>query len=268
MLLEFTKMEGCGNDYIYVDADRFAIPDPAALSVRLSDRHFGIGADGLVLISRRGEACFSMRMFNADGSEGLMCGNAARCIGKYVFDKGLTDKLMVELQTRSGGRRLHLHPGADGLVDTVTVGMGNYRILAPALTLEAGGEQFTGVHVDVGNPHFVVFVPDADSVELERIGPAIERHPLFPERINAEFVSACGDSSLRMRVWERGSGITKACGTGACATAAAAVDKGLAGSPCTVLMDGGSLEVSCDATSHSLLMHGPARTVFEGRAEV
>ena len=264
MRLEFTKMEGCGNDYIYIDAARFDVADPAALSVRLSDRHFGIGADGLVLIGRCPEADFSMRMFNADGSEGAMCGNAARCIGKYVFDRGLTDKRSLTLSTKSGIKQLTLHTGADGLVDSVTVGMGGFRIEAEEFSVEAGGSLLRGVLVDVGNPHFVVFCPDADAVDLRRVGPLAERH--FEGGRNVEFASVRPDGSIRMRVWERGSGITLACGTGACATAAAAVTLGLAGSPCLLRMDGGTLQVTCkDGT---LLMNGPARTVFDGWVEV
>ncbi len=273
MLLEFTKMEGLGNDYIYVDSCRFPVNDPSALAVKLSDRHFGIGSDGLVLIGRSDKADFSMRMFNADGSEAQMCGNAARCIAKYVFDKGLTDKGTITLDTLSGIKTLSIHKGEDGLVSSVTVDMGTARIAEKYLELEAAGRRFRGYLVDMGNPHFTVLCKDAEAIDLERFGPAIEHHPLFPERINAEFVSfipatACPaagaeGSRLRVRVWERGSGITLACGTGACAAVAALVNSGIASSPCCVVMDGGSLEVSCSANG-SLQMTGPARTVFEG----
>ena len=266
--IEFTKMEGLGNDYIYVDAARFPVDDPAALSVRLSDRHFGIGADGLVLICPSQKADFRMRMFNADGSEGLMCGNAARCIGKYVSDKGLTDKAVIELETASGIRRLALHKGPDGCVDSVTAGMGQFRIIDPALTVEACGSSFTGAVVDVGNPHFVIVVPDAAAVDPSLAGPVIEKLPVFPARTNVEFISAIGPSGLRMRVWERGSGITMACGTGACASAAAAVCAGIVSSPCDVTMDGGTLGIIVDAQSRDLMMSGPARTVFEGSVEI
>lgn len=301
MRLEFTKMEGLGNDYIYVDAGRFAIDDPSELAVRLSDRHFGVGADGLVLIGSSVCADFSMRMFNADGSEGKMCGNAARCVAKYVYDKGLTRSLELSLETLSGVKRLFLRLGADGLVESVTVDMGGFEIVQKELTLKACGQVFRGTLVDVGNPHFVVFCHDADSVDLAAVGPAIENHPLFPDRINVEFVSvlpgdsagksindvSCGISSghLRMRVWERGSGITLACGTGACATAAAALTLGLpgnipnpdlsgpitpSGSSCdfpsgisyTIVMDGGPLQIF--SNHGALLMTGPARTVYSG----
>ena len=264
MRIRFTKMEGLGNDYIYVDATRYEISDPAEVSRSLSDRHFGIGADGLVLIGRPQDADFSMRMFNADGSEGLMCGNAARCIGKYVYDNGLTRSQKLSLETASGVKRLLLHLGGDGLVESVTVAMGGYDIENPCLELEAAGSVFKGAVVNVGNPHFVVFCEDAEAIDLERFGPALERHPAFPGRTNVEFVSVMPGSSgyLRMRVWERGSGITLACGTGACATAAAAVSAGIVSSPCTIVMDGGELLVSCD--KDLLFMRGPARKVFDG----
>lgn len=267
MRLGFTKMEGLGNDYVYVDARRFCVEDPAALSVRLSDRHFGIGGDGLVLIGDSPCADFSMRMFNADGSEGAMCGNAARCIGKYVYDKGLTTKRELTLDTLSGVKQLSLHIGEDGLVESVTVGMGSYRIEERELELEAAGAVFRGSVVNVGNPHFVIFCPDSDVVELEKYGPALECHPCFPGKTNVEFASLAAPGVLRLRIWERGSGITMACGTGACATVAAAVARGVAQSPCEVRMDGGSLQVSCKDDG-TLLMKGPARFVFEGSVEI
>ena len=265
-LIEFTKMEGAGNDYIYVDVSRFPIEDPAALSVRLSDRHFGIGADGLVLIGPSDTADFSMRMFNADGSEGLMCGNASRCIGKYLWDKGLTKAQTITLQTASGPRSLLVRPGPDGLAESVTVGMGGYRIVERELEIEAGGSTFKGTVVDVGNPHFVIPVPDAEAVDLPTVGPLIENHPAFPGRINAEFVSQKAPGQLRMRVWERGSGITLACGTGACATAAAWA--GEAGGVFKLECDGGTLEIEVDPSGNGILLSGPARIAFEGTVEI
>lgn len=256
-------MEGLGNDYIYVDESRFPIPDPSDVSIKLSDRHFGIGADGLVLIGPSQAADFSMRMFNADGSEGLMCGNAARCIGKYVYDMGLTDKRVIDLETASGVRRLNLHLGPDGTVESVTVGMGSYNIVERELVLEAAGRCFTGMHVDVGNPHFVVFVPDADAEDVAAVGPLLETQ--VPGGINVEFASV-RSGGIRMRVWERGSGITLACGTGACATAAAAFEQGLCEGTCSVLMDGGTLQISIQ--DGTILQRGPASMVFEGSVEV
>ena len=275
MRLEFTKMEGLGNDYIYIDAARFHIEDPSSLAVRLSDRHFGIGSDGLVLIGRSDKADFSMRMFNADGSEGQMCGNAARCIGKYVYERGLTSKTTLKLETPAGVKTLYLHLDPDGLVGSVSVDMGHARVLQRDLAVEACGQSFRGSVVDVGNPHFVILCDDAEAVDLERIGPAIEHNPLFPDRINVEFVSVVMPGSLsshvmpdtighlRMRVWERGSGITLACGTGASASAAAMVTAGIVSSPCKILMDGGTLTLHYNADG-TLLMEGPARIVFEG----
>jgi len=262
-------MEGLGNDYIYVDAGRFQISDPASLSIRLSDRHFGIGGDGLVIIGPSSCADFSMRMFNADGSEGRMCGNAVRCIGKYVYERGLTDKRELTLETLSGVKQLTLHTGPDGEVESVAVGMGGFVIEQKDLALEAAGAVFHGTVVNVGNPHFVIFCDDAEAVDLPAVGPAIEKHPLFPDRINVEFVSVILSEAkdlLRMRVWERGSGITLACGTGACATAAAAVTAGIVSSPCTIVMDGGELQIAC--TDGSIMMKGPARFAFDGVVEI
>ena len=263
--IQFTKMEGLGNDYIYVDATRFQIGDPAAVSRLLSDRHFGIGADGLVLIGRPQNADFSMRLFNADGSVGLMCGNASRCIGKYVYDKGLTDKTELALDTLSGIKHLSLHLNAEGTVETVTVDMGAPGKVVPDTTVEACCRSFTGVYVDVGNPHLVIQVEDAEAVPLTVWGPAIERLPLFPGGVNVEFFSLVEPGKVRMRVWERGSGITLACGTGACATATAAMTRGIVDKKCTVVMDGGPLQIENAGT---LLMTGPARTVFEGETEL
>ena len=298
--IDFTKMEGAGNDYIYIDVSRIPVGNPAELSRHLSDRHFGVGADGLVLITPSDRADFGMRMFNADGSEGRMCGNAARCIGKYLYDKGLTRKLDLSLETVSGIKHLSLRPGPDGSIESVTVGMGRITAAPAELNIEAAGEHFTGTVVDVGNPHFVIFCENAESVDLERIGPAIECHPLFPGRTNVEFVSEDAHGRLRMRVWERGSGITLACGTGACAVAAAASAKSTAAcaqhhaacaehtaafsehtaesvthsttaekEPCTfdIVCDGGTLRVQL-APDGELLLSGPARTVFEGTLEL
>ena len=271
MIIQFTKMEGAGNDYIYVDASRFPVEDPAALSRRLSDRHFGIGADGLVLICPSEVADFRMRMYNADGSEGLMCGNAARCIGKFVHDKGLLDgRSELTLETLSGIKTIKLHTGADGCVDRASVGMGSFRASEP-LAINLNGRSVEGISVDVGNPHFIIFVPDASGVNPALLGPAIERHPSFPDRTNVEFVSLEAPASagspgrLRMRVWERGSGITLACGTGACASAAAASLR-FGGTCYEVACDGGTLRV--DVSGSELVLSGPARTVFEGTIQI
>ncbi len=255
--LRFTKMQGLGNDYVYVDARGGAPENPSELSKRISDRHFGIGADGLVLIGLSDSADFSMRMFNADGSEGRMCGNAARCIGKYVFDRGLCSGDSFTLDTLSGIKTVRREPGGLFSVD-----MGRFcRMQAPSSVCG-----FAGTGISVGNPHYVMFVPDAEAVDLPAAGPRIEHDAAFPEGVNAEFVSLLADGSMRMRVWERGSGITLACGTGACATAACACLLGHAefGRPVLIRMDGGTLQVCVDGESGKILMTGPAETVFEG----
>ena len=250
--MRFTKMQGLGNDYLYVWAD--SLPeDAAALSVRLSDRHFGPGADGMIWILPSERADFRMRIFNADGSEAKMCGNGIRCVGKYVYDKGLTDKTALCIETGAGLRRLWLRT-EDGRVRSVRVDMGTARV-----TDRPDGS----VLVDVGNPHLVRFVADAETAPLETEGAELSAS--VPDGINVEFVSCPGPERLRMRVWERGSGITMACGTGACASAAAAVRRGLcpSGRPITVCLDGGELEVTVDAEGR-VRMEGPAEIVYEG----
>ena len=256
----FVKMQGLGNDYIYLWG---TFDDPAALSRRLSDRHFGIGGDGIIVISPSETADFRMRIFNADGSEALMCGNGIRCVGKYVYDRKLTRKTELSVETASGIRHLTLHP-ENGVVDAVTVDMGRGEVLGER-TLRVCGTEITVTEVSVGNPHAVTFVQDAEQAPLAAVGAAISAHEAFPDGINAEFVSVSGRNTLRMRVWERGSGITLACGTGACACAAAASAKHLcdASAPVTVITDGGKLTVRISDTGE-LFMTGPAVTVFEG----
>lgn len=273
--ISFTKMHGIGNDYIYVDTQRFPLPDPEALSRLWSDRNKGIGGDGLVLIGTSPVADFSMRIFNNDGSEARMCGNASRCIGKYVYDNGLTDKTTVTLETLSGIKVLHLHLGEDGRVATVTVDMGEPQLAVPSQCalqdgqcldkdLEAGGRNYRGTFVSMGNPHFVIFVDDITAVDLPIEGKALEHHEIFPERCNIEFVQLTAEGHLRTRVWERGSGITLACGTGACATAVAAVVTGRSGRTATVDMDGGTLHIEWRESDNHIYMTGPATSVFTG----
>ena len=266
--ISFTKMEGLGNDYIYIDENRFPIDNPGELAVRLSDRHLGIGGDGIILIGPSSVADFRMRMFNADGSEGLMCGNGARCVGKYLYDKHLTDKTTISLETLSGVRTLKLHPGQDNKVQSVTVEMGEYSLTGAPRVLNACGREFCGTGLSVGNPHYVIFLDDADTLDISLYGPGIENNPAFPERTNVEFAKVLSDNTIRMRVWERGSGITLACGTGACATAAAAVELGLVKDSCIVVMDGGSLAIDCDKAGRKLVLTGPANTVFDGTVEI
>lgn len=259
--MKFTKMEGLGNDYVYV----YGAPgDPEALSVKLSDRHFGIGGDGLVLISLSDVADFRMRIFNADGSEAKMCGNGVRCVGKYVYDKGYTKKTEIAVETLSGIKYLRLFI-KDGKVDTVSVDMGEVTVGREENLDVAGGVRL--IPVDVGNPHAVIFVDDADKAPVDTVGPLIEKDPRFPGGVNVEFVSVTGRNRLRMRVWERGSGITMACGTGACASVAAAVAKGYCdeGTDVSVTLDGGVLTIRKDGDK--VTMTGPARTVFEGEIE-
>ena len=259
--MHFTKMHGLGNDYLYVFGE---VPDDiAALSVRLSDRHFGAGSDGMIYISPSQVADFKMRIFNADGSEAMMCGNGIRCVGKYVYDKGYTDNTLLHIETLSGIKELELTV-RHGKVQYVAVQMGKACVRADD-SLQIGTQTLEYTPVSVGNPHAVVFTDDAEAVELESIGPQIEHHPDFPDGVNAEFVQVLSDTELRMRVWERGSGVTMACGTGSCASAAAAVRKGFCkqGEPIAVHLDGGTLHITV-ASDGSVTMTGPAETVYEG----
>lgn len=259
--MHFTKMHGLGNDYLYVYGE--APEDIAALSQKLSDRHFGAGSDGMIYISPSAVADFKMRIFNADGSEAMMCGNGVRCVGKYVYDKGYTDKTCLKIETLSGVKCLQLHV-AGGTVKSVTVNMGK-AAAQPERTLSVNGRTYTYTPVSVGNPHAVIFTEAVNAVPLETLGPAVERHPDFPGGVNVEFVQVLSGTHLRMRVWERGSGVTMACGTGSCASVAAAVKNGYcrAGQPVTVQLDGGTLEITVSEAGR-VTMTGPAETVYEG----
>ena len=270
-------MHGAGNDYIYVDTTRYPIENPEELSKKWSAPHTGIGSDGLVLIGRSDKADFSMRIFNADGSEAKMCGNASRCIGKYLYDYKLTSKTEITLDTLSGIKILKLHV-TDDKVDTVTVDMGvpsdepvNYdgKGSKPMKEhpIEIDGIRYTGTTVSMGNPHLVTFVEDITQINLPEIGPQLENYHLFPDRTNVEFAQIVGKDTIRMRVWERGSGITQACGTGACATAVAAVLHGLAGRKCDIIMDGGTVTIEWEEATGHILMTGPATKVFDGEME-
>lgn len=258
--MHFTKMHGLGNDYLYVYGEP---ENPSALSIRLSDRHFGAGSDGMIWISPSTAADFKMRIFNADGSEAKMCGNGIRCVGKYVYDKGYTDKTHLTVETLSGIRTLELHVSG-GRVKSVTVDMGK-AAAGEELTLSVEGQRVICTPVSVGNPHAVVFVADIDQAPLTTLGPKLEHHEAFPEGVNAEFVQVLGENELRMRVWERGSGVTMACGTGACASAAAAVKKGFCryNEPISVRLDGGTLDIQI-APDNTVTMTGPAETIYEG----
>ena len=267
--VRFVKMHGAGNDYIFVDTSLYPIENPEAAAIAWSRYHFGIGSDGLVLIakSETPDANFTMRIFNADGSEGLMCGNACRCIGKYVYERGLTDRRHISLKTASGIKMLDLTVDESGTVTSVTVDM-----LAPALEDESlfltDGEALPdGVFVSMGNPHYVIFVDDIDKVDVQSEGPKLERHSRFPERCNIEFAQV-GDDGIRMRVWERGSGITMACGTGACATAVAAAITGRCGRHSSIIMDGGTLDIDWREADGHVYLSGPAAIAFEGTIEL
>ena len=277
--IHFAKMQGAGNDYIYVDTSLYPIADPAAAAIAWSDRNNGIGGDGLVLIGKADNAAsdFSMRIFNADGSEADMCGNAARCIGKYIYDKRLSRKKMIRLATPSGIKNLWLKIGNDDYVDNVTVDMldpvfynGKQFTGIPLKEneLEAAGRCFEGMFVSMGNPHFVIFVADIDSLDVFKYGPELESDPVFPLRCNIEFAQVVSPECIRVRVWERGSGITKACGTGACATAVAASLTSRACNKVRVAMDGGDLNVEWTPPVGHVYLSGPAEFVYEGDIDI
>ena len=289
--IPFTKMHGCGNDYIYVNTMQYDIPDPVAAAIKWSDRHKGIGSDGLVLIDRSPipEADFSMRIFNADGSEAMMCGNASRCIGKYLYEKihpwplpirggdGFQET-EIRLLTLSGIKILYLHI-VDCIVESVTVDMGapvfedesqfNTTIgksLSNPLHYRDGKGGGSALFVSMGNPHYVIFTDNVDQVG--DTGRVLEHHPAFPQRCNIEFARIEADGSIRTRVWERGSGITQACGTGACATTVAAALTGRAGRKSSIVMDGGTLTIEWREMDNHVYMTGPAEFVFDGKIEL
>ena len=253
-------MEGLGNDYIYLNCMETMAEEPDKLARVLSERHFGVGSDGLICIKPGQRGDFTMEMYNADGSRGAMCGNGIRCLGKYVYDKGLTRKRCLTVDTDAGPRTLELHVGQNG-VEQVTVDMGAAQVF-PVVELEAAGEGLCVVPVSVGNPHAVIFCPDAAAVDLERLGPAVECHPQLPERSNVEFVSLSDRVHLEICVWERGSGVTLACGTGACAAFAAACKAGLCEHRVEAYLPGGTLQL--ELRGKHIFMTGPAHTVFEG----
>ena len=279
MQKKFWKMHGIGNDYIYFDCFDWQPDDPAALAVKLSDRHFSVGGDGVVLIMRSAVADARMRMFNADGSEGKMCGNAIRCIGKFLYEIKGMQKPVLKVETLSGIKTLSVN-AENGVVRSVRVDMGAAELRpsriparfegerAVNVPLVADGKEYRVTCVSMGNPHCVTFVDDPYSVDLERTGPAFEHHAAFPERVNTEFVRVDGRNELTMRVWERGSGETWACGTGACAVATAGVLNGFcdAGAEITVHLRGGDLSVSY--TPEAVYMTGPAAFAFTGEVEI
>lgn len=275
MKISFTKMQGIGNDYIYLNCFHGEPENPAALAVAMSPRHFSVGSDGLVLICPSGVADAKMRMFNADGSEGKMCGNAIRCVGKYLYDNRMTEKTELTIETLSGIKKLTLFT-ENGTVSSVKVDMGKYDLTPAALPVLSdremidspvmvGGREYRLTAVSMGNPHAVCFLPEVGMLELEKIGPDFENLPIFPERVNTEFVRVIDQTTLEMRVWERGSGETYACGTGACATVSAAVVNGLcpADTDITVRLIGGELKIRC-CSDRTVLMTGKAKKIYEG----
>lgn len=282
MKLKFVKMQGCGNDYIYVDCTGKDLRDEAELSKRLSDRHFGIGADGLILIRKSNKADFRMSMYNADGSEGKMCGNGIRCVGKYVYDHGLTAKNKITIETLSGIKTLDLTV-KNGAVVSARVDMGRPELSPEKIPVIApeGATKVVGrvlqmddenagevTCISMGNPHCVLFVEDVDALILSELGPKFENHEVFPERVNTEFVQIISENEIKVRVWERGSGETLACGTGACASVVAAVLTGLTGRSVLVHLPGGDLNIDYDQAKDRVYMTGPAVTVFSGEIEI
>lgn len=259
--MHFTKMHGLGNDYLYVYGE---VPENIEdLSIKLSERHFGAGSDGMIYISPSEIADFKMRIFNADGSEAKMCGNGIRCVGKYVYDKGYTDKKHLKIETLSGIKTLDLQV-SNGKVKMVSVGMGK-AVVSDDLTLDIDGEKVICTPVSVGNPHTVNFVRDIEKAPLLSLGPEMEHHSAFPDGVNVEFVEVMDEYTLRMRVWERGSGVTMACGTGACASTAAAIKFGYCSfdNEISVVLDGGTLKIKI-APDYSVTMTGPAEMIYEG----
>lgn len=272
--VRFTKMHGAGNDYIYIDTSLYEIPDPEKTAIKLSDRHTGIGGDGLVLIGKPEagiDADFSMRIFNADGSEAMMCGNASRCIGKYVHDKNLTQKTTIRLSTLSGIKILKLSLDAEGKTESVTVDRLEPALSCPAQydetscgRLTAAFRTFNGTFVSMGNPHFVIFTDDVENIDIVKYGSELEHNAAFPQRCNIEFAQITGKDTIRTRVWERGSGVTMACGTGACATAVAAAFTGRASRKSTIVMDGGELHIEWNEADNHVYLTGGAEFVFDG----
>lgn len=278
--MKFTKMHGIGNDYIYVNCFEEKVDNPEKVSIYVSDRRKGIGSDGLVMIMPSDKADFRMRIFNADGSEAMMCGNATRCIGKYVYDKGLTDKTEITLETNSGIKYLTLFP-ENGKVEFVEVDMGK-AILTPkdipvnsdkesfiSEPVEVDGKEYKITCVSMGNPHAIVYMYDIKDLELEKIGPSFENHKLFPDRINTEFIEVIDSHTLNMRVWERGSGETFACGTGACASVVASVLNGYCNhdEEVTVHLRGGDLKITWNSDG-TVIMKGPAALICDGDIDV
>lgn len=277
--MKFTKMQGIGNDYVYVNCFQETVEDPAKTARIVSDRHFGVGSDGLILIKPSEKADFEMDMYNADGSRGAMCGNGIRCVAKYVYDYGLTDQTRITVDTASGVKTLELQV-ENGKAVRVKVDMGA-PILEPERIpvksekervvnepVSVGGAEYRMTCVSMGNPHCVVPVEDVDGLEIEKIGPLFENHPMFPDRVNTEFIRVLDRNTVQMRVWERGAGETWACGTGACAVAVACALNGWTEEKVLVKLRGGDLEIFWDRDKNAVFMTGPAAVVFEGEIDL
>lgn len=277
--MKFTKMHGLGNDYVYVNCFEEKIDNPPAVARFVSDRHFGIGSDGLIMINPSKTADFEMEMYNADGSRGEMCGNGIRCVAKYVYDYGLTDKTQISVETLGGIKYLDLTV-EDGKVSLVKVDMGKPKLeadLIPIISereqvidepIEVDGKEYHMTGVSMGNPHTVIYVDDVKGLDLEKIGPKFENHERFPKRINTEFVHCIDRQTVEMRVWERGSGETLACGTGACAVAVSSILNNLTDTQVTVKLLGGDLQIEWDQKKNHVFMTGPAKVVFDGVIDI
>ncbi len=301
--MKFTKMHGAGNDYVYVDCTKNDLNNPSEIAIKVSDRHFGIGSDGLILIKPSDKADFFMDMYNADGSRGKMCGNGIRCVGKFVYDNKLTDKTTVTIDTLSGVKTIKLNIGSDGKVESARVNMGapvlqpsqvpvditeleSYKnmskeqmqkekeyVTEPVVSehIKVNDKEYEVTCVSMGNPHAIVYLDndiDIKKFEIEKIGPAFENHKAFPDRINTEFIQVLDKDNLNMRVWERGSGETLACGTGACASLVATVLNGKCNDTATLHLLGGDLKITWDKKDNTVYLEGPAKTVFTGEIEL
>ena len=277
--MKFTKMHGLGNDYVYVNCFEEKIDNPPAVARFVSDRHFGIGSDGLIMINPSQKADFEMEMYNADGSRGEMCGNGIRCVAKYVYDYGLTDKTQISVETLGGIKYLDLTV-EDGKVSLVKVDMGKPELEADRIPIisereqvidepiEVDGKEYHMTGVSMGNPHAVIYVDDVKGLDLEKTGPKFENHERFPKRINTEFVHCIDRQTVEMRVWERGSGETLACGTGACAVAVSSILNNLTDTQVTVKLLGGDLQIEWDKEKDRVFMTGPAKVVFDGVIDI
>ena len=277
--MKFTKMHGIGNDYVYVNCFKETVEHPIEAAIKVSDRHFGIGSDGLILIKPSEVADGKMEMYNADGSQGAMCGNGIRCVAKYMYDYGITDKTSISVETKSGIKYLDLTI-RDGKVDTVKVNMGTPILKAADIPVRSekeqvidepvmvDGKEWKITCVSMGNPHAITYIDDVKNLEIEKIGPKFENHEIFPDRVNTEFVHVIDRNTVEMRVWERGSGETLACGTGACAVAVSSILNGLTEEEVTVKLLGGDLKIFWDRTENKVYMTGSATTVFDGEIDL